>query len=304
LGRSSARGRVGAASAALAQPPAGSQVARAEAELRINPDLAVALLETFLRDESAKAGFECAVVGLSGGIDSALAAALSARAFGASHVHLVYLPYRTSNPLSAVHARAVARLLGRPLERLPISAAVDGFLRQPAFHEADPRRRGNVMARMRMIALYDVSARLRGLVIGTSNKTELLLGYGTQWGDLASALNPLGDLYKTQVRQLAAHLRLPRAVLRKEPSADLWLGQTDEADLGLDYPTADRVLWRLVDRRMPPGSVVAEGFDAEQVRSVLALMRRNQFKRRPPLIGTLGPRTVGVDFRYPRDWGI
>jgi NAD+ synthase len=164
-------------------------------------------------------------------------------------------------------------------------------------------RLANKCARERMTVLYDQSAAFEGLVIGTSNKTELLLGYGTQFGDLASALNPIGDLYKTQLRGLAEHLGVPQAILEKEPSGDLWVGQTDEGELGFSYAEVDRLLILLVDRRWQPAQLVEAGFEADFVELVLRLIRRNQYKRRLPVIAKLTHRTMDRDFRYPRDWG-
>jgi len=168
--------------------------------------------------------------------------------------------------------------------------------------EMTPLRLGNVMARMRMIVLFDRSARDNALVLGSSNKSELLLGYGTLHGDLASAINPLGDLYKTQVRVLARHLDVPESILRKPPSADLWPDQSDEDELGLSYEEADRVLALLVDARVERDGVISRGFAAELVDRVWNLVVRSQFKRRPPVIAKLSGRSLGSDFRYPRDW--
>ena len=193
--------------------------------LDVQPGLVAQLLEDFLREEVGGAGFARAVVGLSGGIDSAVSAALCARAFGPQACLLAMLPYRTSNPESEAHARLVAEALGAPTRRVDISAMVDGYLEQEDVRDAV--RRGNVMARARMTILYDLSVEWGGLVVGTSNKTEMLLGYSTQWGDSAHAVNPLGDLYKHQVAQLARHLGLPSEVIEKPPSADLFEGQQD-----------------------------------------------------------------------------
>ena len=240
------------------------------------------------------------VVGLSGGIDSALAATLAARALGPEHVHAVLLPYRTSDPRSRKDAESVAKKLGLDPEVVDVTPIVDGFV--AAAGKPGATRLGNVMARARMIVLYDRSEERGGLVLGTSNKTELLLGYGTLHGDMASALNPLGDLYKTQVRDLSRALGVPRAVLLKPPSADLWPDQTDEAELGFSYDEVDRVLALLVDARMTPASIAAQGFSRKLVDRVARLVVRSQFKRRQPLIAKVSTRSIGWDFRYPRDW--
>ncbi len=269
-------------------------------ELRIDPDLVIGILEEFLRVEIGRTGIANAVIGLSGGLDSSVAAALTVRALGAGHTTLVIMPHAVSDPRSAADAEEVARRLGVDPLTVPITAMTAGY---PGFAGLDPIRAGNIMARLRMIVLYDVSAERSALVVGTSNKTELLLGYGTLHGDMACAVNPLGDLYKTQVRQLGPALELPERILGKVPSADLYPGQTDEAELGLAYETADAVLYRLVDERKPPETIVAEGFDRAVVERVWELVRRSEFKRHLPVIGKLSRRTVGVDWLYPRDWG-
>ena len=271
------------------------------APLRLNMDLVRKLLVQFVRDETTAAGFEVAVIGLSGGVDSAVAAALAAEALGKDHVLGVLMPYRTSSPASVEDARLVAGVLGIRTEHVDISPMVDAYCDA---HGVDSQlRRGNVMARQRMIVLYDCSARERALVIGTSNKTELLLGYGTQHGDLASALNPLGDLYKTQVWQLAETLGIPRGVIDKKPSADLWEGQTDEGEFGFSYADADALLFQMIDERRSDDELAALGFAPVLIQKVRTMVRRNQFKRRPPVIAKISYRTVNVDFRYVRDWG-
>jgi NAD+ synthase len=280
--------------------PARSAGAERE-ELKINAARIEKVLVGFLGEESARAGRSVLLVGLSGGLDSATAVTLAVRAVGPENVIGVLLPYRTSNPASARDARALGRKLGIRLEEVDISPMVDAYF--AGGREASRGRRGNKMARERMSVLYDLSEQHAGLVVGTSNKTEMLLGYGTLHGDLACALNPLGDLYKTQVRQLAAHLGVPRAILAKAPTADLWPGQTDEDELGITYAVADRVLHLLVDRRAKEAELLAAGFDRALVRKVREMIRRSQFKRRLPLLAKVSQRTVGVDFRYPRDWG-
>lgn len=270
-------------------------------QLDIDPQLVTDLLVRFLRAEAGKFGFERAVLGLSGGIDSAVSCALAARAFGPENVLAVMMPYRTSSADSEADARRVIEATGVRGKLIDISALADGYL--DAEGVQDRLRRGNVMARARMIVLYDQSAAEQSLVIGTSNKTEVLLGYSTQWGDSASALNPLGDLYKHQVYQLAHHLELPGSVLDKAPSADLFEGQSDEDDLGFTYAEADRILVRLVDERWSEDELVRAGFDQALVRKLVRRIVLNQYKRLPPIIAKLGVRTVGQDFRYLRSWG-
>jgi NAD+ synthase len=269
--------------------------------LDINPGVARQILTAFLREEIGKAGLRRAVVGLSGGIDSALSCCLAAEALGPENVLAVRMPYQASSPESLAHAGLVIEQTGVQSLTVEITGMVDPLFGR--FPEADPKRRGNVMARARMIVLYDQSAAFRGLVVGTGNKTEILLGYTTLFGDSASALNPLGDLYKTQVRQLARAMSVPQPILDKAPSADLWKDQTDEGELGFTYAEVDQLLYLLVDQRYRPDEAVAAGFARPFVERVLALVRANQFKRMPPIIAKLSNRTVGYDFLYLRDWG-
>ena len=269
--------------------------------LDIQVELVEEILVRFLRIEAGKFGFSRAVLGLSGGIDSAVSAALCARAFGPEQVLGVMMPYRTSNPASEADARAVALNLGIENRKVEISAMADGYLESQDVEER--MRRGNVMARCRMIVLYDLSVEWGGLVIGTSNKTEALLGYTTQFGDNASALNPLGDLYKHQVYQLARHLHLPETVIEKAPSADLFTGQTDEEELGFSYAEADRLLYLLVDERYDVEQLARAGFDRDFVLKVVKRLASNQYKRLPPIIAKLSARTINHDFRYLRSWG-
>jgi len=270
-------------------------------DLSIHTGLARKILTGFIRSEITRAGFSRALVGLSGGLDSAVACALAVDALGSANVLAVSMPYRTSSPDSVEDARMVAEKLGIPLETFDITDMVEPLLRR------DPKisniRKGNILARARMIVLYDQSEIWKGLVVGTGNKTEILLGYTTLWGDMAAAINPLGDLYKTQLRQLARALDLPASVLSKPPSADLWVGQTDEAEMGLKYDEVDKLLYLLVDQRCTPEECVEAGFDRAYVDKVMTRMRRNHFKRLMPPIAKLSNRTIGYDFLYPRDWG-
>lgn len=271
------------------------------ADLALNAPLAEKILLGFISEETKRTGRARVVVGLSGGLDSAVAASLAARALGRKGVVAVLMPHRQSQPSSLRDARALVKKLGIRHEVVDISAMVDPYLER--YPGMDRVRRGNRMARERMNVLFDRSAEHEALVLGTSNKTELLLGYGTLFGDMASAINPLGDLYKTQVRQVAEHLGVPRAIRGKSPTADLWAGQTDEDELGTTYDVADQILHLLFDERWEAGEVAAAGFDLKLVERLRRTVARSQFKRRPPLIAKLSMRTVGVDFRYPRDWG-
>lgn len=271
------------------------------ADLTINTDVATEILTAFIRSEVTRAGFSRAVVNLSGGMDSALSCVLAVEALGSENVFALRLPYRTSSLDSLEHAQMLIDQFGIPSETIDITDMVDPLI------ERDPDisnvRKGNILARMRMIALYDQSEVFKGLPIGTSNKTEILLGYSTLWGDMASAVNPIGDLYKTQVRQLSRALNIPAPILDKPPSADLWVGQTDESELGFTYEQVDQLLYLLVDQRYSPQECIEEGFDEEFVRNVVTRIRRNQFKRMMPPIAKLSNRTVGYDFLYLRDWG-
>ncbi|HEV2249275.1 MAG TPA: NAD+ synthase [Candidatus Limnocylindria bacterium] len=267
--------------------------------LRIDEVLVKKMLVAFLREETLKTGANRLVLGVSGGVDSAVVAALAAEALGPENVLGLFTPYRTTAVRSRADAQDVARAFGIRLEEVPITAQVDGYF--SGMPQVDRVRMGNKMARERKSIEYDRSWP-DGLVLGTSNKTELLLGYGTQFGDLACALNPVGDLYKTQLRELAVHVGVPRAVIEKPPSADLWEGQTDEGELGFTYEQADVLLYHLVDRRVRPADLVAAGFDAVLVATIRERIRRNHFKRVMPLIAKVSLRTVGHDFLYPRDW--
>ncbi len=260
------------------------------------------LLVSFLHDETANAGFSKGVIGISGGVDSAVAAYLAAEALGKENVVGVILPYQTTSPQSINDAEEVIRQLGVRSETIDISPMVDAYCER--HNVSDKIRRGNIMARMRMIVLYDLSARASALVIGTSNKSEIMLGYGTLHGDVACALNPLGDLYKSQVWQLAEYLGVPATILQKPPSAELWEGQTDEGELGFSYSRVDQLLYEMIDNRRSDEELEQLGFEREFCNAVRSRVKNNQFKRRPPLIAKISYRTLNVDFRYVRDWGI
>jgi len=271
------------------------------APLAINVPLVRKILVRFIQNEVRKVGFERVVLGLSGGVDSSLAARLAAEALGPAAVKAFLLPYRGSDPRSRADAMAVVEQLGISCQEIDISPQIDSYFAR--FPEADQRRRGNKMARERMTILYDQSWAWRALVLGTSNKTELLLGYGTIYGDMASAINPLGDLYKTQVWELAEGLGVPTQIVQKAPTADLWAGQSDETELGFQYRVVDRLLYYLIDRRYRVAELEAEGFDRRFVEQVVRTVRDNQYKRRLPVIAKLSSRTIDREFRYPRDWG-
>jgi NAD+ synthase len=270
-------------------------------DLTIDTNLTRKILTGFVKSEITRVGFTRAVIGLSGGIDSALSCALAAEALGPQNVLAVRMPYKSSSPDSLEDAEKTANCLGVRMDTIEITQMIEPVIqRDPKMSDL---RKGNLMARARMIILYDQSEAFKGLVVGTSNKTEILLGYTTLWGDMASAINPIGDLYKTQLRQLAGAMNLPKSVIDKPPSADLWLGQTDEAELGFTYADVDRLLYLLVDKRCEPEDCLEAGFDKKFIDIVLNRIRRSQYKRMMPIIAKLSARTVGYDFLYLRDWG-
>ncbi|MBL8061976.1 MAG: NAD+ synthase [Anaerolineales bacterium] len=273
----------------------------ADINLTLNTDLARDILSGFIKSEITRVGLSRAVIGLSGGLDSALSCALAVAALGRENVLAVRMPYKASSKDSLDHAQLLIDQLDIPNKTIEITDMVE-----PLF-QLDPdisnMRKGNIMARERMIVLYDQSEVFKGLVVGTSNKTEILLGYSTLYGDSASAMNPIGDLYKTQVRQLSRAMNIPAPIIDKPPSADLWADQTDEKELGFTYEEADKLLYLLVDQRYSPQEAVEAGFNKKFVDTVTTRIRRNQFKRMQPPIAKVSNRTIGYDFLYLRDWG-
>lgn len=268
--------------------------------LAINSAIARRMLTGFIKHEIEKIGLKRAVIGLSGGLDSALSAYLSAEALGAENVLAVRMPYRTSSEDSMSDAQKVIDALGLPNLTVPITEMADPMFER--FPQMSSGRKGNVMARLRMIILYDQSVEWGGLVMGTSNKTEFLLGYTTIYGDSGVALQPIADLYKTQVRQLARAFDIPGSIIDKPPSADLWAGQTDEGELGFTYADVDQVLYLLVDERYTVDEVVEEGFSRAFVEGVWQRVKVNHFKRTMPNIAKVSRRTIGHDFLYLRDY--
>ena len=272
----------------------------------IEPAQAVDVIIGFIRGQMEQTGFERIVLNLSGGVDSATVAFLCARAVGPDNLLAVRIPYRTSSEASETDALRVVTALGCRTERVDITPMVDPMLsvidapEQPVPGDVLNVRRGNVMARQRMIVAYDRSAAFDALVAGTSNKTEALLGYGTLHGDMAAGLAPIGDLYKTQLRAVARELGVPEEVIAKPPSADLWPGQTDEGELGRPYDLLDRALFALVDRRWTVDRCVAAGLDPDLVAWVARRVAQMEFKRQLPPVAKVSLRTPGIDHLYPR----
>jgi NAD+ synthetase len=269
------------------------------APLAIDPALTEAWLVQFIRDEMGRRDFGCAVVGVSGGVDSAVTAYLAAKALGPKNVLGVRMPYRTSSKESLEHAQLVIDALGIESRTIDISTAVDGYLcNEP---DAEHGRRGNVMARMRMITLFDLAAKHRGIPLGTGNKTERLFGYFTWHADDSPPINPLGDLFKTQVWALAKHLGVPDVIVSKPPTADLVVGQTDEGDFGISYAKADEILnWLL--NGFADDELVARGFDATEVAIVRKRVDSTHWKRRLPTVAMLSSTAIGESYLRPVDY--
>lgn len=278
-------------------------------EIPVNQDL-IKVLVNFIYNETTRFGLKKVVLGLSGGIDSTVAAYLAALALGPKNVLGIMMPYKSSSADSVSDALTVVKDLKIKSMLINLTGSVDVLAESTGL---DSRLRGNdnsakvrfgnIMARMRMICLYDQSFEHKSLVLGTSNKTEILLGYTTMHGDSASAINPIGDLYKTQVWQLAELLGCPKQIIKKKPSADLWTGQTDEGELGFTYREADKMLYYMIDQRYSDEELVDIGFTPAFIKTIRAKIMFNQFKRVPPVIAKVSNRTINVDFRYNRDWG-
>jgi len=269
--------------------------------MKINCQLVTRVLTSFIREESNKAGFERNIIGVSGGLDSTVCAYLAARAVGPQNIFGLIMPFKDYDQEGVQLAEECCRLLGINFEKIDLSPQIEAyFSRHPV---EQPVLRGNKMARERMSILYDYSARLKAMILGTSNKSELLIGYGTIHGDLACGINPMGDLYKTQVRQLARYLEVPEKIISRKPTAGLWPGQTDEDEIGLSYEELDEILFKLVDERLTPDEAIKAGLEEKKVRQVSELIRKSEYKRKMPPIAKLSERTVGHDFLYPYDWG-
>ncbi len=270
-------------------------------DLTVDSLVTVGLLIEFLCGHFEKKGFADAVLGVSGGVDSAVGAALAVEALGADHVAGLAMPAEESDPASLADAEKIAALYGFNLLLRPVGSVISAFFDGSA--GVGNVRLGNAAARARMMRLFDYSHEHHALVIGTSNKTELLLGYGTWYGDLACSINPIGDLYKTQIRQLASFLGVPDEVIEKPPSADLWPGQTDEGELGFTYEEVDRLLYLMIDCDYSFEALTERGFAPGFIKRVVDLITSSQFKRSLPTIAKLSAKTVGIDLHLSRDWG-
>ena len=267
--------------------------------MKINAPFVEKILTKFIREELSKFDFSRGILGLSGGLDSTVCAFLAAKALGPDNVFCLIMPYGNTFGGDVDDAIEVARVLRLKSKVIDIAPMVDTYFKD---HPTDDKILiGNKMARERMSILYDHSAREGALILGTSNKTELLLGYGTIHGDMACAIDPLGDLYKTQIRDLAVYLKVPEKIQEKAPTAGLWEGQTDEGELGMTYEDVDRLLFQMVDKRQTEDEVVALGFDKNMVKRVISLVKNSEFKRKLPPIAKLSDRTVGHDFLFPYD---
>ena len=267
--------------------------------MKINSGFVEKLLTRFIKEELSKFGYAKGILGLSGGLDSAVCAYLAVRALGPKNVIVLIMPYEETFGWDVQDARDLAQGLGIKSLITDISPMVNAYF---AKHPTESRiLKGNKMARERMSILYDFSEREKALILGTSNKTELLLGYGTIHGDMASAINPIGDLYKTQIRQLARHMKVPDKILKKKPTAGLWAGQTDEEELGLSYTKIDKILYQFVDLKKSKKEIISEKYPKKDVEKILGLIKDSEFKRHLPPIPKISMRTVGHDFLYPYD---
>lgn len=252
-------------------------------ELKINTEEVKEKIVDFIRPQVKGAGLSRAVVGLSGGLDSTIVAYLAKEALGRENVYGVILPYKTTSKEDVEDAKEIIKTLGMNPVEIEITPVVDSLL--TSLKDADKVRKGNIMARARMIVLYDQAAKYKALVLGTSNKTELLLGYFTKYGDGGVDLEPLGDLYKTQVRQLAKDLGIPKKIIKKVPTAGLWPGQTDEGELGFTYEEVDRLLYHMIDEKKTDEELIELGFKKEFIEKVRGKIKNTEHKRKPaPII--------------------
>lgn len=268
-------------------------------ELKLNLEFAKDLIVSFIKEEKEKIGLKNGVVPLSGGIDSTLVTYLATLALGNENVFVINMPYGELGKKGKEDSIKICETLNIKYEIIDIKPIVDRYFEIESMSDL---RKGNFMARMRMAIVFDKAKKYDGFVIGCSNKSELLVGYSTWYGDMAASVLPIGDLYKTQVRMLAKYLGVPEFILNKIPSAELWEGQTDEGELGISYDELDKILFLIVDKRLSVKEVIKKGFSEEKVKRVKKMIINSHFKRRFPPIPKLSDRTVGIDFLYFRDY--
>ncbi len=270
-------------------------------DMKINAPFVEKILTSFIKDELSKFNYKKGIIGLSGGLDSSVCALLAAKALKPGNVIGLIMYYGKTFAKDVKDAQELSQLLGIKSKTIDISPMINVYFSK--YPSKSRIAKGNKIARERMSILYDFSVREKALILGTSNKTELLLGYGTIHGDMACAINPLGDLYKTQIRQLAEHLGVPEKIRKKVPSAGLWTGQTDEKEIGISYDEMDKILYQLVDKRTPKREMITSGSKKENIEKMINLIKNSEFKRHLPPIPKISSRTVGHDFLYPYDWG-
>jgi NAD+ synthase len=258
-------------------------------------------LMAFLENEVKKTSLSNVVLGLSGGIDSAVVAVLAKEVFG-NNLLSVMIPTQYSSQSSIDDAKELCEMFDIKYKIQNIDPFVQAYL-DSVDNNPSNMDMGNFCARVRMSILYDISAKQKALVIGTSNKSELLLGYGTIFGDLSSAINPIGDLYKSEIFEFASYLGINKAIIEKKPSADLFEGQSDESDLGYTYEQIDSALVEMIDKRVPIAKL-KKNFDNDMIDMLVKRISTNHFKRHMPIIAKISDRTIGHDFLYPRDMGL
>ncbi len=269
-------------------------------DLTLNYEIVQKFIVEFIKEEVVSNGFNKGILGLSGGVDSALVAYLSVKALGRENVKALLLPYKMTSPESLTDAMHVVKDLEIPFEKIDITKIADSYFSEVKLN--NKLRMGNFLARVRMSIIFDKAAEFNAMVLGTSNKSEFLLGYGTWYGDMAAGIYPIGDLYKTQVWELAKFVGVPDKIIQKKPTADLWPGQTDESELGASYKNLDAVLHLYVDKRRTKEEILKMGFNESLVNNIINRIYKTQFKRTFPPVAKFSSRTVGIDFLYPHDF--
>lgn len=268
--------------------------------LEIDCEAVEKVLVNFIKDSVFKNNFKNGIVGVSGGVDSTVILALTQRALGSDFTFALLMPYKLSSADSLSSGKEICSQLHVEYEIVDISPSVDAYFER--FSTDNRVLIGNKCARERMSVLYDFSVRKKALVVGTSNKSEMLIGYTTIYGDSAAAFLPIGDLYKTQVFALAEYLQIPEEIIRKKPTADLWQDQTDEGEIGVTYRELDEILYNLVERRKRGGEIEKMGYSRTTIDKIKNMIIHSQYKRTMPPVAKIQNRAVGIDFRYLRDW--